>query len=63
MSVGNNIQRLREEQDISQAELARRVNISQSMLSQIEKGIKNPSLLVGKEIADTLGCSVDRLLD
>lgn len=63
MSVGDNIQRLREEQDISQAELARRVNISQSMLSQIEKDIKNPSLLVGKEIADTLGCSVDRLFD
>ena len=47
MSVGDNIQRLREAQDISQAEMARRVSISQSMLSQIETGIKNPSLLVG----------------
>ena len=63
MSVGANIQRLREKRFLSQAELARRVNISQSMLSQIEKGIKNPSLLVGKEIADALGCSVDRLLE
>ncbi len=63
MSVGDNIQRLREAQDISQAEMARRVSISQSMLSQIEKGIKNPSLLVGKEIADALGCSVDRLFE
>ena len=63
MSVGDNILQLREERNISQAELARRVTISQSMLSQIEKGIKNPSLLVGKEIADSLGCSVDRLLE
>lgn len=63
MRVGDNIQRLREDQNISQAELARRVNISQSMLSQIEKGIKNPSLLVGKVIADELGCSVDTLLE
>lgn len=63
MSVGNNIKRLREEHGLSQADLAMRANISQSMLSQIEKGTKNPSLQVGKEIADILGCSVDRLLE
>lgn len=63
MSVGNNIKRLREECGLSQADLAMRANISQSMLSQIEKGTKNPSLQVGKEIADILGCSVDKLLE
>lgn len=63
MSVGNNIKRLREERGLSQADLAMRANISQSMLSQIEKGTKNPSLQVGKEIADILGCSVDKLLE
>lgn len=63
MGIGDNIRNLRKAQHLSQGELARDVNISQSMLSQIEKGIKNPSLIVGCEIAKVLGCSVYKLLE
>lgn len=62
MSVGNNIRRLRENKKMQQKSLAEKAGITQSMLSQIEKGIKNPSLQVGKEIADILGCKIEDLL-
>lgn len=61
--VGENIKKLRSNQNISQASLARDVGITQSMLCQIEKGTKNPSLQVGKAIADALGCSMEKLLE
>lgn len=62
MSVGSNIRRLRENKKIQQKFLAEKAGITQSMLSQIEKGIKNPSLQIGKEIADILGCKMEDLL-
>ncbi len=62
MSVGENIKRIREQNGSSQIELAERVGITQSMLCQIERGTKNPSLQVGKAIADILGCKIDDLM-
>lgn len=62
MSVGENIRLIREEKSLTQAYVAERAGISQAMLCQIERGIKNPSLQVGKEIADVLGCNLERLL-
>lgn len=32
------------------------------MLCQIERGTKNPSLQIGKEIADILGCDLNSLI-
>lgn len=63
MSVGKNIRRIREEKGITQASLAEQAGITQSMLCQIERGTKNPSLQVSKEIADALGCEIDTFLD
>ena len=62
MSVGENIRRIREEKGLTQSYVAERAGISQAMLCQIERGTKNPSLQVGKEIADILGCDLDHLL-
>lgn len=62
MSVGENIRRVREKKGMSQACVAQQVGISQAMLCQIERGTKNPSLQVGKAIADVIGCKVDTLL-
>ena len=62
MSVGENIRRIREQKNMTQAYVAESAGISQAMLCQIEKGTKNPSLQVGKEIADTLGCDLSCLL-
>lgn len=62
MSVGNNIRRIREQKNLTQAYVAEQAGISQAMMSQIELGTKSPSLLVGKYIADTLGCTMESLL-
>lgn len=62
MSVGENVRRIREERELTQAYVAEHSGISQAMLCQIERGTKNPSLQVGKEIADVLGCSLENLL-
>lgn len=61
--VGENIQKIRKDKKISQASLASSIGVTQSMLCQIERGTKNPSLQVGKAIADALGCSMDELLE
>lgn len=62
MSVGENIRRIREEKGLTQAYVAETIGISQAMLCQIERGTKNPSLQIGKEIADVLGCGLEYLL-
>ncbi len=62
MSIGANIRRLREKQGLTQAELASRLYITQSMLCQIERETKNPSLQVCKSLADILGCRMETLL-
>jgi transcriptional regulator with XRE-family HTH domain len=54
--------RLREERDrvgISQRELARRIGLSASMISQIESGQSKPSVSTLYEIVTELGVSVD----
>ncbi len=61
MSVGENILRLREKQGITQVRLAEDAGISQAMLCQIERGTKNPSLQVGRELARLLGCEMEDL--
>lgn len=63
MSVSENIRRFREENGISQAELARRVSVTQAMICQIERGTKLPSLVLGALIAQELGCEMEDLLE
>jgi transcriptional regulator with XRE-family HTH domain len=46
----------------TQKELAIRVGISQSHLSLILAGKRNPSLRVAKKLADVLGVTIDSLL-
>jgi transcriptional regulator with XRE-family HTH domain len=56
--------RLREERDrvgISQRELARRVGLSPSMISQIESGLSKPSVSTLYGIVTELGVSLDDL--
>ena len=57
------IRKKREEKGLQQVDVADRVGISQAMLCQIERGTKNPSLQVSKEIANVLGCQIEDLLE
>lgn len=62
MSIGKNIRTRRLEMLWSQEELGIKVGVSQEMISQIEKGTKLPTLLLGAAIANAFGCSVDDLI-
>lgn len=62
MSIGENIKRIRTDRKMNQTELAKEVCVSQSMICQLERGTKVPTLPLGKAIADALGCSIDDLL-
>lgn len=62
LSIGENIRTIRVNRNLTQAEVSEAINVSQSMLCQIERGTKVPSLPLGKEIADALGCGVEDLL-
>lgn len=63
MSVGENIKKLRTERNMKQTELAQKAGITQSMLCQIERGTKNPSLQIGYIISKILQCEVDDLIE
>lgn len=62
MNIGKNIKLLRIKADMQQVELANRLGISQSMLSQIERGTKACSMQLGADIAEALDCKVEDLL-
>jgi len=60
--IGQSIQRLRQIQHLSQAELARRIGVRPGPLNTIEKGRHVPSGRLLIKLADELGVSVDDLL-
>lgn len=61
MSIGENIKRKREERSLTQKELAEAVGVTQSMVAQIERGSKVPTMGLGKDIAIVLDCSMEEL--
>ena len=58
MSIGEFIRMKRLEAGYTQSALAEKVGIGQSMIAQIERGGKIPSMLLGKAIAQALECSI-----
>jgi transcriptional regulator with XRE-family HTH domain len=62
VNVGSLIRRERQKQGLSLRELARRVGISASMLSQVENDRTRPSVSTIYAIATELGLSIDALL-
>lgn len=54
VNLGENILAIRKKHGLTIKELAESVNVSASMLSQIERGLANPSIATMKAIADAL---------
>jgi len=52
---------IRIEKGLSVAQLANQVGISDSFYYKIERGVRNPTLELAKEISDLLGSSIDDL--
>ena len=59
--IGENIKRLRKQQEIKQAVLAAKLNIGRQTLSAYERGVTLPDVLALIEIADYFGVSLDEL--
>lgn len=61
-SLGRNIRIARREKGITQEVLAELCNLSPVFISQIENGMRKPSLETVDNIARTLNSSIDRLI-
>lgn len=61
--LAQNIRALRDEAQLSQEELALRADVDRTYVSQIERAIGNPSLLVLCKLSAVLGVDVKQLFD
>lgn len=62
MTLAENITEARKARNLSQRDFAERLEVHQTYISQLERGLKLPSLDVLDRMADVLDCSVDTLL-
>ncbi|MDE5771672.1 MAG: helix-turn-helix domain-containing protein [Ruminococcus sp.] len=63
MSLGENLKSVRLKRGFTQEQLASAVDVNRVNLAHYESGRKMPSVAVLTEIANTLDCSIDGLLD
>ena len=61
-TVTVHIKKIREKRGISQKELAAKLNVSPSTVSQWENGLRNPSLVNVKRMSNILHCTTDEIL-
>lgn len=59
LSVGDKLRFLRKQRNLTQCQLADRLKVSQQLISRIESGRENMSLLTLKKITDKLGARID----
>lgn len=62
MSFGNNLKKIRQEHDMTQEELAKRINTSRSNIANYENDKNMPSIEVLNKLSEILNCSTDYLL-
>jgi transcriptional regulator with XRE-family HTH domain len=60
--LGENIRRIREEKQMMQIDLCRKLNVDGAYISNIENGKSNPTLLTIERIAKALEVSVEDLM-
>lgn len=60
--IGVKIKEKREALGLTQKELAERLGVGQSLIGQIETGLKVPSVMVVKLAAEFFGCTTDELI-
>lgn len=52
---------IRQKNGLTQAELAQKIGVTQSLIAMWERGAVLPNAAKLPELADTLGCSIDAL--
>jgi len=63
VEIGNFIRKIRLEKNLTQEELAERAELSGNYLHEIEVGKRNPSLKIINGIAQSLGVTIDLLVN
>ena len=61
--VGVNLKRLRKARGLSQEELAFECGLHRTYISGVERGVRNPTVLVLQEIATALDVPAARLIE
>lgn len=61
--IGPNIRRRRQALGLSLDALARASGVSATMLSEVERSVKNPTVKLAYQVARALGCTLTDLLD
>ncbi len=61
--LGKNVRRLREEKGWSQEDYADWAGIHRTYVSDIERGRRNPTVMVVEKLAEPLGVKAGELLD
>lgn len=59
---GKKVREVRIKKELSQGDVARRLNLHRSYISGIERGVRNPSLKVIQKVAKALGVKVGDLV-
>ena len=62
ISFGTNLKVLREKRNLSQEDLARKLQISRQSISKWEQGISYPSILYLVPLIKILDCTLEELL-
>ncbi len=60
--VGQNVKRIRKERDWSQEELAFESGLHRTYISGIERGARNPTILILARLAETMRVTIDELV-
>lgn len=63
MIVGENIRKCRKKQGLTQKELAEKLGVSYTVISQYERGIRYPKLETIKKIVDALNIPIKDIID
>ena len=61
-TVGRNVRRLREEVGLSQEKLALEADLDRTYVSGVERGVRNPTIVVVARIAKALKIEPNKLL-
>lgn len=61
--IGWNLRRLRKEREVTQEDFATDSGFDRGYISGVERGVRNPSVLVLERIASGLGVDTAELLD
>jgi transcriptional regulator with XRE-family HTH domain len=63
LRLGHTVRALREQRALSLKQLAKKAAVSESFISQVERGVANPSVASLRRIAESLGISIGALFD